>query len=94
MAVWMLTTANLPETPVPRQTATLPNRPTEPKVETPAVVAANDELKWDDSIDEQLVEVSRDITYAQANHRQWGNTLGMMQYEIEQVRMDVQLDKF
>jgi hypothetical protein len=51
-----------------------------------------DAPQWDDSLDEQFAQVSRQIVYAGQNQYYRTDAFGLMQYRMEQFRQAIQTD--
>ena len=96
VAVWMLRATNQPQSPspAPEQTAATSNHGASPTREQPAAAPAVEGSEWDDSLDEQLAQAGQQVAYAQQDQFFPGaDAFGLVQYQIEQVRAEVQADK-
>ena len=92
---WMLRATNQPQSPgpAPEQTVSTSNHVASPTREPPTTVPAVNGSQWDDSLDEQLAQIGRQVAYAQQDQFPGADAFGLMQYRIEQVRAEVQADK-
>jgi len=95
VTTWMLRAANQPQNPcpAPEQMVSTSNHVATPTSEQPAAVPTVNGSQWDDSLDEQLAQAGQQMAYAQQDQFPGADAFGLVQYQIEQVRAEIQADK-
>ena len=61
-----------------------------PVVEEPQTELAADELKWDDSLDEQIVSIGREVVRVQQDWNGLGNAFSTVDYGLGQIEQDME----
>ena len=61
-----------------------------PVVEEPQTELAADELKWDDSLDEQIASIGQEVVRVQQDWYSLGNAFSTVDYGLEQIEQDME----